>query len=100
MSSVKRQDNSIFDCSAEGDAAVRLIEQRWFASMSAVRAIQAECAALSEVMELAGNAWRRARIEAARLEAIRDALGEELAARDGLLSTRSGEAGRARITHV
>jgi len=64
----------------DGDAALALAERRWFASQAAVRAMQAECDTLREVIEMAECAWRRARIELARLETLRDALGDELAA--------------------
>ncbi len=64
---------------ADGDAAAALLERRWFASITAARAMQAECDLLREVMELAEDAWRRARGQLVRLEALRDALGEHLA---------------------
>ncbi len=70
------------DRDADGDAAADLLERRWFASIAAARAKQAECEALREIMEHAEGAWWRARSELARLEALRDALGEELAQRD------------------
>jgi hypothetical protein len=75
----------MIDRDAEGDAAASLLERRWFASITAVRAMQAECEVLREGMEMAEEAWRRARSRLARLEAVRDALGEELAERDGQL---------------
>lgn len=64
------------------DTAVNLLERRWFSSIAAVRAAQAECEVLREVMDLAENAWRRARTQLAEIEALRDALGEQLAALD------------------
>lgn len=75
----------MFDLNAEGDAAASLLERRWFASIAAVRAMQAECEVLREVMEMAEDAWRRARNELVKREALRDALGEHLAERDGQL---------------
>ncbi len=72
----------MIDRNAEGDAATGLLERRWFASIRAVRALQAECEILREVMEQAEAAWRRARSELVRFEELRDALGEELAERD------------------
>ncbi len=69
----------MIDRNADGDAAALLLERRWFASVAAVRAMQAECEVLREVVELAEDSWRRSRSELARLEALRDALGEELA---------------------
>lgn len=68
----------------DNEAAAALIERRWFATITAVRELQAECEVLREVMEMAENAWRRARSQLARLETLRDALGEELAERDAL----------------
>ena len=65
------------------DAAANLIERRWFSSISAVRAAQAECEVLREVMLLAESAWRRARAQLAELENLRDALGDQLTYCDG-----------------
>jgi hypothetical protein len=64
------------------DAETALIERRWFASMKAVRKMQAECEVLREVMELAESSWRLARSRLSSLEAAHDTLGEELAQRD------------------
>jgi hypothetical protein len=68
---------------SDTDATAALIERRWFASLSAVRAMQDECEMLREVMEMAESAWRRARAQLAWFESLRDALGEELAEREG-----------------
>jgi hypothetical protein len=65
-----------------GDAAENLLERRWFAANSAAGVLRAECEVLREVMELAEASWRRARAELVRLDALREALGEELAERD------------------
>ncbi len=70
------------DRNADGDATDALLERRWFASIAAVRAMQAECELLRAVMELAEDAWRRARSQMLQLEALRDALGEDLADRE------------------
>jgi hypothetical protein len=67
----------------DNDAAQALIERRWFAAITAVRTLQAECDVLREAMERAEGAWRHAHSRLVRLEALRDALGEELAERDG-----------------
>jgi hypothetical protein len=72
----------MIDRYADRDAATNLLERRWFSSISAVRVAEAECEVLREVMELADAAWRRARTQLAELEHLRDALGNELAARD------------------
>jgi len=50
---LKRLDN-------DSDAEAALIERRWFATVRAVRRMQAECEVLREVMELAEASWRRA----------------------------------------
>jgi hypothetical protein len=73
----------MIDRSADGDTAEILLERRWFASISAARAMQAECEVLREVVTLAEDSWRRACRQLARLEAMRDALGEELADAEG-----------------
>ena len=64
------------------DAAANLLERRWFSSIAAVRAAQAECEVLREVVELAEKAWRRSRDHLAEIETLRDALGDQLAALD------------------
>jgi hypothetical protein len=66
----------------DADAAANLLERRWFSTIAAVRAMQAECEVLREVMELAEASWRRARTQLAEYEALRDALGHELACMD------------------
>ena len=69
---------------AEEDAAAELLERRWFASMAAARSKQAECEALLEVMALAKASWHDSRAELLKLEALREALGEEMAERRAL----------------
>lgn len=64
---------------AEGDFAENLLERRWFASMAAARAKQAECEALLEVVAIARASWRDSRAQLMNLEALRDALGEQMA---------------------
>jgi hypothetical protein len=66
-----------------GDSATNLLERRWFAAGRAASEVQAECDALVQVLEMAQAAWRGARTRLAHLEALRDALGEELVAADG-----------------
>jgi hypothetical protein len=88
----------MIDRDAEGDAAASLLERRWFASITAVRGMRAECEVLREVMEMAEVAWRRARSQLARLEAVRDALGEELAERDGQLHDTKPAVADRRVT--
>jgi len=64
----------------DGDAATNLLERRWFAALAAVKALQAECEMLREVMQLAEVSWRRTRAQLGALEKLRDRLGDELAA--------------------
>jgi len=61
------------------DAAAELIERQWFAAIAAVQSRREESELLRQVIETAEDAWRRARTELARLESLRDALGEALA---------------------
>ena len=65
-----------------GDAAANLLERRWFAAFKAASGVRAECEALLETMTLTHAAWTEARIRLSELEAMRDALGEELEALD------------------
>jgi hypothetical protein len=64
----------------DGDAAANLLERRWFAAFKAASGVRAECETLLESMALAQLAWGRARARLVELEALRDALGEELEA--------------------
>jgi hypothetical protein len=66
----------------DGDAAANLLERRWFAAFKAASGVRAECETLLESMALTQVAWNRARARLAELEALRDALGEELEALD------------------
>jgi hypothetical protein len=66
----------------DGDAAANLLERRWFAAFKAASGVRAECGALLESMALTQAAWGRARARLSELEALRDALGEELEALD------------------
>jgi hypothetical protein len=72
----------------DGDAAANLLERRWFAAFKAASGVRAECEALLESMALAEAAWSRARTRLYELEALRDALGEELEALDECASER------------
>ncbi len=64
------------------DYSANLLERRWFAAGRAASEVQAECDALAHVLDMAQAAWRGARTRLAQLEALRDALGEELSAVD------------------
>ena len=87
------------DFNPEGDTAANLLERRWFASMAAARAKQAECEALLEVMAMARVSWRESRTELVKLEALRDALAEEMGERAALreLFPQQGPARPARM---
>jgi hypothetical protein len=80
---------------ADGDAAADLLQRRWFAVFKAASGVRAECEALLESIALTEAAWRQARVRLSELEALRDALGEEL----DLLDARDGPlaAGRHRM---
>jgi hypothetical protein len=62
----------------EGDAAAEMLERRWFAMNKRTEEMRAECEALREVVAAAEIAWKRACSEIAELEALRDALGDQL----------------------
>jgi hypothetical protein len=66
------------------DWAAGLLERRWFAARRAASEVQAECDALAQVLDMAQAAWCGARTRLAHLEALRDALGEELVADESL----------------
>jgi len=68
---------------AESDANTEMLERRWFATFKAASAARAECEALLEAMAMTEAAWTQAREQLAKLEALRDALAEELAELDG-----------------
>jgi hypothetical protein len=73
----------MIDRYVDGEPAAELLERRWFAALRAARSVQAECEVLLGVMELAEDAWRRARARLVELETLRDALGEQLTCADG-----------------
>jgi hypothetical protein len=64
------------------EPAADLLERRWFAASGAVKGLKAECDMLRLVLELNEDAWRRTCVQLAQLEALRDALGDQLAAMD------------------
>jgi hypothetical protein len=75
----------------DGDAAANLLERRWFAAFKAASGVRTECEALLESMAAIQVAWSRARARLAELEALRDALGEELEALDEREEQAAGE---------
>jgi hypothetical protein len=68
----------------EDDAARALIERRWFSFElhRAANRLREECESLAEVLQATQEAWHDARSRLAELEAMRAALGEELARTD------------------
>ena len=70
---------------ADADLAMDLLERRWFAASAAAKSLQAECDVLFEVVQLAEDAWGCAYAKLSRLEELRDALGDQLAARDSAM---------------
>jgi hypothetical protein len=62
----------------DGEPAAVLLERRWFAAFKAASGVRTECEALLESMAIAQTAWSRARARLSELEAMRDALEEEL----------------------
>jgi hypothetical protein len=65
-----------------GESAAELLERRWFAASGAAKSLKAECDVLLGVLQLSEDAWRRACAQLAEIEALRDALGDQLAAID------------------
>ena len=63
----------------DDDAAMNWIERRWFAASAAVASLEGKCDMLREVLLLAEDAYRRARIELAETTELRDSLGARLA---------------------
>jgi hypothetical protein len=66
----------------EGDGAAERLERRWFAAFKAASEMRAECEELLESMQRTDAAWNRSRARLSEFEALRDALGEELAELD------------------
>jgi len=77
----------------EGDVAAERLERRWFAAFKAASDVRAECEELLDAMDQTEMAWNRARARLSELEALRDALGEELAE----LDAADGEARPTRV---
>jgi len=60
------------------EPATELLERRWFALLSAIGSLQAECSVLLEASKLADVAWRRACMQLAEFEALRDEIEEQI----------------------
>jgi len=67
------------------DAAADRLERRWFAAFRAASAARVECEVLLDQREQIEATWNQARVRLAEIEAIRDALGEEIMQMDGQL---------------
>jgi hypothetical protein len=78
----------------DGEPAAALLERRWFAAFKAASGVRAECEILLESMALTQTAWSRARSRLAELEALRDALEEELETLDEHQVRMAGETSR------
>jgi hypothetical protein len=74
----------VVDRELGAEAVADLIERRWFALLSAIKSLQGECGILLEASKLADIAWRRACVQLAEFEALRDALEEQMSARPSL----------------
>lgn len=79
----------------DGEPAAVLLERRWFAAFKAASGVRAECETLLESMASARTAWSRARGRLSELEALRDALAEELDALNEREEPGYDEAARA-----
>jgi hypothetical protein len=65
-----------------GEPSTELVERRWFALLSAIGSLQAECGVLLEASMLAEVSWRRACVQLAEFEALRDVLEEQMSTPD------------------
>jgi hypothetical protein len=65
---------------ADAEPAAELLQRRWFAAAAAAKSLEAECEVLLQVLEISREAWRSARAQLAKLETLRDTLGDQLAA--------------------
>jgi hypothetical protein len=66
----------------DSDVSAERLERRWFAAFKAASDVRAECEGLLDAMEQSEMAWNRARARLSELEALRDALADELAELD------------------
>jgi hypothetical protein len=79
----------------DDEAGRGAIERRWFALDRAAGRLRHECDGIAELLQATQHAWRDARSRLSDLEALRDALGEELSRQD---TCRSGSPeGQARF---
>jgi hypothetical protein len=73
-----RQNDSPLD-RVDAESTTELLERRWFAAMAAVESLKEDCNIRLGIVAQAQEAWRRECAQLARIEALRDALGEQLA---------------------
>ena len=66
----------------DGDAATEMLERRWFATDKLVESMRSQCDVLREAAMAAEVSWSHARTQLAELEALRDALGDQLSRMD------------------
>jgi chromosome segregation ATPase len=83
--------------SPDSDVAAERLERRWFAAFKAASDIRAECEGLLDAMEQSEMAWNRARARLSELEALRDALADELAELDQADEAVVASASSARV---
>ena len=65
------------------------LERRWFAALKAASGARSECEELLEVIDRAKSDWRAARLRLLKLEGLRDALGDAVAAIDAERDARA-----------
>ena len=70
----------MIDRYAEGEPAAELLQRRWFAAMNAAESARDRCELLLEAVQFAETAWFSARARCEELDALRDALADDLAA--------------------
>ncbi len=73
----------------DDEYARAMMERRWFALHRAAGRLQQECESLGEVLQATQDAWYDARSRLSEIEAMRDALGEELSRQDTFRSIDS-----------
>ena len=71
-------DASMVDRYDDDEASPCLFQRRWSAATSAAKTLKSECDVLREVMELAEQAWRSARLRLATVQSLRDELAAQL----------------------
>jgi hypothetical protein len=70
-------------CYEDTEPAIDFLERRWFASLRAIKDLEAECIARLSALRQAEEAWQCANSQLAHLQNLRDGLEQELRALDG-----------------